>query len=205
MPRKTKDSPPTDSEPQDPEAEAKARHLAEARALLRRAEAGDESALTLVRERIQRPDFWLGLTSLTATVEDAIITRMAGRNLLVRESTKARLAHMRAELGGSDPSALEKLLIDRIALLWLQLSYFEVTYTQNLSDMTIPQAEHHQRRIDGTHRRYLAAIKALAVIRRLAVPVVQLNVAQAGARQLNVAAPGPLLADGDSAEDRPAL
>jgi hypothetical protein len=52
---------------------------------------------------------------------------------------------------------------------------------QNLNNMTIPQSDHHQRRIDKAHRRYLSSVKALAQIRKLG-PAVQINIAE---KQIN--------------------
>lgn len=190
--RKTKDSQPTNEPP-------------DIMALSRRAYQGDESALAAMQPLIKNPDFWREAADLVFNAENSLTGKYAGKNLIIRESVRAQLAHMKTELGGPNPTPLERLLVDRIALLWLQLTYYEMMYTQNAGELTIRQADYHQRRIDGTHRRYLAAIRSLAQVRRLAVPVVQVNVAQAGARQLNVAAPGPLLGDGGSAEDGPAL
>jgi hypothetical protein len=42
--------------------------------------------------------------------------------------------------------------------------------------------------MDRAHRRYLSAIKALALVRRLAVPVLQVNIAR---KQVNVAGACP--------------
>ncbi len=50
--------------------------------------------------------------------------------------------------------------------------------------LTLAQGDYHQRRIDRAHRRYLASIKALAQVRRLLTPAVQVNIAE---RQINVA------------------
>jgi hypothetical protein len=46
--------------------------------------------------------------------------------------------------------------------------------------MRLELAAHHDKCIDRAHRRYLSAIKALALVRRLALPVLvaQVNVAQ---------------------------
>jgi hypothetical protein len=88
---------------------------------------------------------------------------------------------MREEIAGENPSALERLLAERIALCWLQLQYYEAIYAQNLSTFTIAQGEHHQRRIDKAHRRYLSAMRTLAQIRKLG-PAVQINIAE---KQIN--------------------
>jgi hypothetical protein len=44
--------------------------------------------------------------------------------------------------------------------------------------MAIELATYYQKSIDRAQKRYLAAIKALAYVRRLARPVVQVNVAR---------------------------
>lgn len=46
----------------------------------------------------------------------------------------------------------------------------------------------YQRRMDAAHRRYLSALNALATVRKLAVPAIQVNIAD---RQVNVAGNGP--------------
>ena len=179
VPRKTKDIHPSNEPP-------------DFHALLKRAETGDEAALKAMRPLIKTPDFWRQAADLVFNAESTVVNRLAGKNLVVRESVQAQLTYMKNELGGPSPSPLEKLLVDRIALLWVQLTYYETIYTQQMSDLSIRQSESQQRRIDATHRRYLAAIRTLAQVRRLAVPVVQVNVAQPGAKQLNVAAPASL-------------
>jgi hypothetical protein len=51
--------------------------------------------------------------------------------------------------------------------------------------MTLAQSEHAQRRMDRAHRRFLGTVKTLAVVRRLARPAVQINVAGHQVNQLN--------------------
>ena len=55
-----------------------------------------------------------------------------------------------------------------------------------ISRLSLPQADYHQRRCDLAQRRYLAAVKALALVRKLGVPALQLNIAR---NQVNVAGP----------------
>ena len=52
-----------------------------------------------------------------------------------------------------------------------------------------------QRCIDWAHKRYLSAIKTLAVVRKLAVPVLQVNIAR---KQVNVAGPCVVAGDGEN-------
>ena len=83
---------------------------------------------------------------------------------------------------------MEMLLVERIALCWLALNYHENIYTQIMGKLPGDAHARFQDRIDRAHRRYLSAIKALAQVRRLPVPLsVQVNVAAAGGQQVNVA------------------
>jgi hypothetical protein len=79
---------------------------------------------------------------------------------------------------------LEHLLADRVAISWLSLTVVEGTYHQAL-ERGLSQANDmfHQQRIERAQRRHLAAIKALAQVRKLGVPAVQVNI---GDKQINV-------------------
>jgi len=89
---------------------------------------------------------------------------------------------------GPDPTSLETALVERVAACWLALVYAEGTYGQRLGGtgarLTWDEDEYHRKRVDQAERRYLRAIKALAEVRRLQLPAVQLNI---GERQVNVA------------------
>jgi len=96
-----------------------------------------------------------------------------------------KLDSLRREVAGPAPSTLERLLGDRIAIGWLGLAVAEGTYHLALErGVGASDDEFHQRRVERAQRRYLAAIKALATVRRLGVPAVQINVAK---QQVNVA------------------
>jgi hypothetical protein len=43
-------------------------------------------------------------------------------------------------------------------------------------NLSIAWGEYYQQRMDRAHRRYLSAIKVLALVRKLAVPVLQVNI-----------------------------
>lgn len=96
-----------------------------------------------------------------------------------------KLDSLRHEVAGPVPSTLERLLADRVAIGWLGLSVAEGMYHQALEGgLGASDDEFHQRRVERAQRRYLAAIKALATVRRLGVTTVQINVAE---QQINVA------------------
>ena len=56
-----------------------------------------------------------------------------------------------------------------------------------MGDLGLQWAEFYQRRIDRAQKRFLSAIKALALVRRLQLPAVQVNI---GEKQMNIVAQG---------------
>jgi hypothetical protein len=71
-----------------------------------------------------------------------------------------------AELGGPSSSPLENLLVERIVICWLQNYLADLDAVQKDRADSL-QASHAQRRQSAAQARYLAAIKQLAVVRRL--------------------------------------
>lgn len=114
--------------------------------------------------------------------ERSLIKTMSGDDVLMRQAHERRLKIMRRELAGPNPTELEKLLAERIALCWFHLNLCEVVHAQK-TEMSIGVAEFHQKRIDRAQKRYLAAIKALAQVRKLQLPNVQVNI---GEKQVNI-------------------
>jgi hypothetical protein len=158
----------------------------ELRALIVRVRDGDEGAVPRLREILRgAPGLARRFVDPAIQAERSIIKSFAGGDggLVVREALPRTLEAFRAELGGESPSALERLLVERIAATWLQVHYFETLYAQNMDEMTIPQSEFHQKRIDRAHRRHLSAIKTLVQIRKMG-PAVQINIAE---KQINTA------------------
>lgn len=154
--------------------------------LIRKAEQGDRKVVPALRQWLDaHPAYWDHVADLARTTQEALITKLGGdKNLAVQETYARKCAAMGQELAGSDALPLERLLVERIVLCWLHLYYAEAIYAQNMGDLTLRQADFHQRRITKAHNRYLSAIRTLAHIRRLGVPAVQVNI---GEQQVNVA------------------
>ena len=92
------------------------------------------------------------------------------------------------QLEGEDPTPIERILAERASLSWFVVHWYEDSFVERIDEMTIPQAVFHQGRIDRAHARFVAAVKALAQVRKLAVPALQLNIAR---NQVNVAEGAP--------------
>jgi hypothetical protein len=155
-------------------------------AFLARAQTGDKSVLPELQDCLTDPrmvDILGGDLALEA--RRALIDTMTKQNLLVRESLTRKLELLYAELAGQSPTPLERLLADRIVTCWLHLHCLEQNYFRRES-VTLEIAAYFQRCISSAQKRYLAAIKMLAVVRKLAVPVLQVNIAK---KQVNIAGP----------------
>ena len=152
-------------------------------ALIDRAQDGDKGALPVLRKVLDEEPRIAGFVNLARDVERSIVKKISGDDVFTHEAIPRNLKAMRKEIAGENPSPLERLLAERIAVCWLELQYFEAIYAQNLGNLTMAQGDYHQRRIDKAHRRYLSSIKALAQIRKMG-PAVQINIAE---QQINTA------------------
>ena len=124
------------------------------------------------------------------TMQNKLIASFAERltsdgNLLYRECIIREAEQVRAAAAGPNPTPLESLLADRAVLSFLHVQYTEVMYQSALiAGGTCNDMRHYADRIDVANRRYLAAIKTLAQVRRLQIPTLQ--IAMAGATQFNI-------------------
>ncbi len=151
----------------------------ELKKLLKRAERGDHKALPAVRALFDTdPSLWQEIGNLAAQAENALVKVTAGENLLAQESLERAMESMRSELAGPNATPLEKLLVDRVVACWLHVAYADAMYAQNMQNLTLDQGDYYQRRQDRAHRRYLSAIRALAQVRRLLTPPIQVNIAE---------------------------
>lgn len=159
----------------------------EIRALLKRTHAGDESTVPVVRAMLQNPAYVRMFGGdLAAEVIASFARAMAGNNVSFREAVLKKVELLRADLLGDSPTAVERVLVERVVACWLQVQEAELRAAQSQKDATYKQLDFYQRRMDATNRRFLAAVKTLALVRKLAVPALQVNIAR---KQVNVIAP----------------
>jgi hypothetical protein len=154
------------------------------RALTDRAQRGDKTALPAIRELLQKPalvDAWGG--DLAEQAQLNLVNKVSGQNLLIKESLTRKLDLLRAELAGATPTPIERLLADRIVTCWLHLHHLEINYAVK-DNLSVEVATYYQRSLSSAQKRYLAAIKTLAMVRKLAVPALQVNIAR---KQVNIA------------------
>lgn len=153
--------------------------------LIRRGESGDSEAfgeLTYLHQDID--DTVIDPGDLGARADHALIA-LATTTLTDYAALVRYLEQMRTELDGPAPSPIERRLVDCVATCWLQLSYLEERWARALKGDSVATQQHLERLLDGAHRRHLMTLKSLAQVRRLTVPVVQLNMAN---QQVNLVA-----------------
>jgi hypothetical protein len=167
--------------------------------LLRRAQAGDSDALKrLFQAMLEEPDLGAQALDLPRRVREELIAATYGdANDLARTLHVAKAAMVEATLlREAGASALEQLLIERIATCWLSAELADIdAATREEHHAPGQYADYYARRQDRAHRRFLQAVEALARMRRLLSPlplVGQVNIAEAGTQQLNVAAMTPM-------------
>lgn len=158
--------------------------------LVRRAEKGDAKALADVRAACKRePKLWnlIGLNAADIT-RQSLIKLIVGENLIAQDLLDREIDAMEKALLGAYPSPLERLLVERICLCYLQVQYAEIAYAQQAKGtIALSYGDYLQRQVDRANQRYTAAIRTLAQVRRLLTPLVQVNVAE---KQVNLAGAG---------------
>ena len=138
--------------------------------LLERAVKGDATVLPQLRRLLdESPELWRGYGDLALQARSSWVQLAAGSNLLMDECLTRKAAEMRQEVAGETPSPLEQLLADRVVVCWLQASFYDGLIAQTREN-TPAKVRLLQQQQDASHRRYLAAIKMLATVRKLVTP-----------------------------------
>ena len=106
---------------------------------------------------------------MAAQARASWIQLATGPNLLLDECLTRKVVELQKELAGETPSPLEQLLVDRVVVCWLQVSFYDGLVAQT-REYTPAKARMLQLQHDGAHRRYLAAMKTLAIVRKLLTP-----------------------------------
>jgi hypothetical protein len=112
------------------------------------------------------PAFWQFAGDLVRITEQTWIDRIARGDLVFGQSMRRRVELLKTELAGDEATPLEKLLAAQIALHWLASQ--QELMCEGLGDgEAIKVTELRLKRAESTSRRFLAASKTLAAIRRL--------------------------------------
>lgn len=135
--------------------------------LVRRARAGDESVAEHLQWILDRhPEIWHQLGDLAGHAEQTWLKLYAGKDLAIKASAARKLAALRTDLLGVFPTPLERLLVDRIVVSWLRVAH--LTLAAGLpNEMPPGQRDMIERRLERAEKQHVAAIRSLAVLRKL--------------------------------------
>jgi len=132
---------------------------------------GDQTVLLQLKAAFDsNPEFIAMFGDLARHAEECLLSLMATNDLLAKEAIRRRLHEVRQQLNGT--SALEKLLVDRIAISWLEVYHcdIELAGLQQAKQGSTPAATASERRLNSAHLRFLAAIRSLVTAQKLLRP-----------------------------------
>jgi hypothetical protein len=136
--------------------------------LAAKADAGDPEALVKVQGILDRhPEIWRQVADLSGRTEAAFIHMISSRSATLAECLRHKVQEMKTDLETEHSTPLERSVIERVVICWLQVQFAEVGCAEHADDA---EANYWQKRTDQAQRRYLANIKSLATIRKLLVP-----------------------------------
>lgn len=142
-----------------------------------------------LRQRIAEEANEIGPAGDLALQNLKLITTESGFTPAAQILTDADIKNKRADLGYKQAPRLEKMLIDALLLAWLRYQKIENNYhSMNQGEgMSLQKAMFWEKRLSMAQARYLKAAETLARVRKLTSPILQVNVAQEGSQQVNVA------------------
>ncbi len=151
-----------------------------------------EDRAEFARLLAENPAAWRAAGDVMEHTARALVEDLGGRSYLVRASLTAGWERMAVDLARPGDGELERLLVQQVALCWLKLAYTEYQHRDVLTNgnATIARGDFWERRLSAAQRRYLRAAEALARVRRLQLPAVQVNIAERQLNQVNTATRG---------------
>ena len=158
--------------------------LAELRAVSAKAEAGDTEARKELKQKLREssPEVIARASDIGRKAQHVLIRAASSGAPLTELALSERLDMMRSEVAGENPTPLEVLLTERVVSCWMLVELFDALMAGQLN-----KDNEHRTPISYTlkmlkwqesaNRRYLAAIRELARVRKLqaTAPPVQVN------------------------------
>src|SRR5262249_5809187 len=122
----------------------------------------------------ENPELAALLGDLVGHAERSVLALAAGRSLTAKEAIARMVADLRSRLVGTARSGLEELLIDRLCISRTEVCHGDADLAQRLLQhpASVPGTTAAQKRLARAHGRFLAAVKALAVVQKLVRPPV---------------------------------
>lgn len=137
----------------------------------------EEGSRQRVRALLARDSAWIERIGTLADHAERAILSMAQGQVLVEEAWRADLSDLRASIQEPGDGALERLLVERVALSWLALMIAELRRAGAHTQGQCPteDGEFWDRHVSRIARDFQQASKALATVRRLRLPQVRVS------------------------------
>jgi hypothetical protein len=150
---------------------------------LDRAELGEIPEPQLIKVLRQHPRMWRYWGDLEIQARASFARAIGGKNgIPLKISAEWKAKEICDGIAGPSPSPLERLLASRIATCWIELHGLDLMIAQEVKPgvghLGGDALEAADKRRGRAHRRYLAAIHELALVRRLLVPAVRVHIDQ---------------------------
>jgi hypothetical protein len=149
--------------------------LREFKVLAEKAQAGDKEARTELRQllRASSPEVIAEASGIARRAEWMLVKTISVGRPLMEEALPERMDQMRSEIAGENPTPLEVLLTERVVAGWLLVEVLEgliaAQYQRDVKAHRVPPTHiiQQSRILESATRRYLAAIRELARVRKL--------------------------------------
>jgi hypothetical protein len=126
------------------------------------------------------------LSNIVSMATENLIERLAPEDRFTQECLRRRCANLALELSQPNDGQLERMLIDQIVLCWLRAGTAEQKYTAvTMESCSIKVADHWEKRLSATQKRYTRAVESLARVRKLTRPKVQVGIGTLNAALVN--------------------
>jgi hypothetical protein len=147
--------------------------VAQVRALSNRIKAGDAGARYELRDVLEKDwVLWGQLADLEESTIKLMLNQVAApTDPMTLELFSLQVEKLKQDLAGPEPSPMETALAGRCALLWLQALLADRSLTAAFDKQYWSLMEMLSQTAERANRKFLAAVRTLAVVRRLALPV----------------------------------
>lgn len=151
----------------------------------------------LRRELAENPELWENVFDLTRVVRDYLVSKVI-ENPAAQAGVESNIKALRLELGYEQSPMVEQLLIDNVVNCWLRVGWVEyhLAGLMGQSGLRFSEIEFWEKRLSLTQARYLRALESLARVRKLTRATMQINIAEPGSQQVNIA--GDLVRNNDN-------
>ena len=146
-------------------AETQQQTLEQTAELISRAKTGDPTAMPEIRELLKTtPSLFQALGDIAGNALVSWIRRYAGDDLIQAEAIGQQVDQLRDELTESNDGPLEKLIVEQLLVVMVQLNYRSTVLAQ--TDSThVPTLGYIERQLDRATRRFAHLARNLKLLR----------------------------------------